>query len=208
MQLKTNTIRYMALALALLATLHAPAALAQPGGPGRGGPAQQHHPGPGGGHGGLIHTLPGAAVTILFAGLAYSFVDGLFYLPGSGGFAVVTPPVGLVIPVLPPVYTVVMVGPRTYYHAQGVYYVRAAQGYCVVQPPAEPAQAATPQATALPSTVTVVLENANGSRTPVTLTRTADGWQGPKGELYDAIPTQEQLRPYYGLAAQAPGQTL
>ncbi|WP_051445364.1 DUF6515 family protein [Desulfocurvus vexinensis] len=208
MQKKNKIFGYTALTLALLATLHAPAALAQPGGHARGGPAPQHHPGPGGGARGFVPALPAAAVTILFAGLTYAFVDGLFYLPGSGGFAVVTPPVGLVIPVLPPGCTVVMVGPRTYYRAQGVYYVRAAEGYAVVQPPAQAAPAPAQQAPALPSSVTVVLENANGSRTPVTLTRTADGWLGPKGELYDAIPTQEQLRPYYGLAAQAPGQTL
>lgn len=203
---KNKIFGYTALTIALLATLHTPAALAQPGGHSRGGPAPQQHPGPGGGARGFVPALPAAAVTILFAGLAYSFVDGLFYLPGSGGFAIVTPPVGLVIPVLPPGCTVVMVGPRTYYHAQGVYYVRAAEGYAVAQLPTQAAPAQ--QATALPPNVTVVLENANGSRTPVTLTRTADGWQGPKGELYDAIPTQEQLRPYYGLAAQAPGQTL
>jgi hypothetical protein len=200
-------LRLALLAAALGTVLHGPVALAHPGGPGGSPGPQPHHGGPG--PHAPLPVLPGPALTILFAGLTYSFVEGLFYLPGAGGFTVVVPPVGLVVPVLPPAYTVVMVGPRTYYHAQGVYYVRAAEGYTVVQPPvAQNTQTQATQPSSLPDTVTVVVENPNGSRTPVTLTRTADGWQGPKGELYDTIPTQEQLRPYYGLTAGAQGQTL
>jgi len=48
--------------------------------------------------------------------------------------------------------------------------------------------------------VTVWIANANGSRTPVLL-RAADGGQyiGPRGEYYAGLPTEEQLRPVYGL---------
>jgi len=49
-------------------------------------------------------------------------------------------------------------------------------------------------------TSTVAVRNANGSWTPVTLTRLETGqWRGPKGETYLSLPTEEQLRPAYGL---------
>jgi outer membrane lipoprotein SlyB len=51
-----------------------------------------------------------------------------------------------------------------------------------------------------PNTVTVWLTNANGSQTPVKLTRNADGsYTGPKGERYQTMPTEEQLKPVYGI---------
>lgn len=48
--------------------------------------------------------------------------------------------------------------------------------------------------------VTVWITNANGSRTPVLL-RAVDGGQfiGPRGEYYAGLPTEDQLRPVYGL---------
>lgn len=50
------------------------------------------------------------------------------------------------------------------------------------------------------NTVTVWLTNPNGSQTPVKLTRNADGsYTGPKGERYQTMPTEEQLRPVYGI---------
>ena len=42
------------------------------------------------------------------------------------------------------------------------------------------------------------VENSNGSHTPVLLTRAQNGWQGPRGEFYDNIPTESQLRRAYG----------
>jgi hypothetical protein len=49
--------------------------------------------------------------------------------------------------------------------------------------------------------VVVWITNDNGSRTPVTLTRQRDTgyYVGPKGEYYVVLPTDEQLRPMYGL---------
>lgn len=47
--------------------------------------------------------------------------------------------------------------------------------------------------------VTVWVTNSNGSKTPVKLTRRADGgYTGPKGEVYDLLPTVEQLKAAYG----------
>lgn len=50
------------------------------------------------------------------------------------------------------------------------------------------------------NTITVWLTNPNGSQTPVKLTRNADGsYTGPKGERYQTMPTEEQLKPVYGI---------
>jgi uncharacterized protein YcfJ len=48
--------------------------------------------------------------------------------------------------------------------------------------------------------VTIWIQNSNGSKTPVIL-RKADGGQfvGPRGEYYPSLPTQDQLRPAYGM---------
>lgn len=48
------------------------------------------------------------------------------------------------------------------------------------------------------STVTVWVLNSNGSRTSVQLTRQGRGYLGPRGEYYDQMPTNEQLRVVYG----------
>lgn len=54
-------------------------------------------------------------------------------------------------------------------------------------------------------TVVVWITNTNGSRTPVTLTRQRDTgyYIGPKGEYYVVLPTDEQLRPLYGLRTKS-----
>jgi hypothetical protein len=47
--------------------------------------------------------------------------------------------------------------------------------------------------------VVVEIHNDNGSITPVKLRKEGDGYIGPKGERYEELPTQEQLKPIYGL---------
>jgi uncharacterized protein YcfJ len=50
------------------------------------------------------------------------------------------------------------------------------------------------------NTVTVWLNNSNGSQTPVKLTRNGDGsYTGPKGERYQTMPTEQQLKQAYGM---------
>jgi hypothetical protein len=56
----------------------------------------------------------------------------------------------------------------------------------------------------LPATVTVRITNNNGSQTEVQLTPTCDGYVGPKGEFYSSMPTEDQLRPLYGLYSPPP----
>lgn len=49
------------------------------------------------------------------------------------------------------------------------------------------------------STETVMIQNSNGSYTPVTLTRVGYGqYRGPRGEVYPARPTESQLQVAYG----------
>ena len=48
------------------------------------------------------------------------------------------------------------------------------------------------------NTVTVWVTNSNGSKVPVKLIKQGAGYVGPRGEHYDNLPTQEQLRPIYG----------
>lgn len=50
------------------------------------------------------------------------------------------------------------------------------------------------------STKSVTITNDNGSTTTVTLQKLPNGhYRGPKGEEYDSLPTEEQLKPVYGL---------
>ena len=48
------------------------------------------------------------------------------------------------------------------------------------------------------NTVTINVQNSNGSVTPVTLVRMGNQWQGPRGEFYSNLPTPDQLKQVYG----------
>ena len=159
------------------------------------------------------HTLPGAAVRLAIRGVAYHYSGGLFWVWRSGSYVAVAAPVGAIVPVLPSSCTTVLVSENTYYVFRGAYYRRGPGGYVVVakpQPPADgPPAPSLPTAEAPASTAQpwdVWISNPNGSRTKVVLTP-ADGgqWIGPRGEYYDAFPTEEQLLPVYGLAIDGVG---
>lgn len=47
-------------------------------------------------------------------------------------------------------------------------------------------------------TVTVNVTNSNGSVIQVKLRKQGVGYVGPRGEYYDKLPTEDQLRPIYG----------
>jgi hypothetical protein len=47
--------------------------------------------------------------------------------------------------------------------------------------------------------VIIEIHNSNGSITPVKIKRENYHFIGPKGERYDQMPTEEQLKPIYGL---------
>jgi hypothetical protein len=40
--------------------------------------------------------------------------------------------------------------------------------------------------------------NSNGSISQVKVTRSGTGWTGPRGEWYDHLPTEDELKPVYG----------
>jgi hypothetical protein len=44
----------------------------------------------------------------------------------------------------------------------------------------------------------VQIHNSNGSVTPVEIEKRDDMYYGPKGEMYEQLPTEEQLKPVYG----------
>jgi hypothetical protein len=57
-----------------------------------------------------------------------------------------------------------------------------------------------PQVVVPEATVTIWVRNSNGSQTPVELRRTSGGrYIGPRGEYYDGLPGNAQLRRLYGL---------
>jgi hypothetical protein len=83
--------------------------------------------------GAFVATLGAAAVAVTVANTAYHYYSGVWYLPASGGYTVVTAPVGGVITTLPP--EAVVVSGSTYYYG-GAYYDKSAEGYKVVAPQA------------------------------------------------------------------------
>jgi hypothetical protein len=55
-----------------------------------------------------------------------------------------------------------------------------------------------PKIVVQPTVVTVWVTNSNGSRVSVKLTRDGTWYQGPRGEWYTSMPSNEQLRVAYG----------
>ncbi len=65
----------------------------------------------------------------------YYYDDGCYYIPSSGGYSVVPPPIGAVVSYLPDGYETCMVGNDTFYYYGGAFYITVAGGYQVVQAP-------------------------------------------------------------------------
>ena len=122
---------------------------------------------------------------------------------------------GAIITALPPRCNTVYIGGAPYYYDGTYYYQSGPSGYVVVQPAAAPivmaqpaapmvmAPAQIPAAVAVPqivqnNSVTVRIKNRNGSATSVMLVRNGNGYVGPQGEYYEAMPTKEQLSALYG----------
>jgi hypothetical protein len=83
-----------------------------------------------------VGVLPHEARMIGWHGERYWFHDGVWYRPFGGGFVVITPPFGVVVPVLPAFATLVVLGGAQYYYANDVYYQAVPEGgYAVVAPP-------------------------------------------------------------------------
>jgi hypothetical protein len=80
----------------------------------------------------------------------YFYSGGIWYAPRGPRFVVVTPPIGLFVPVLPSFYSTVWVGGFPYYYANDVYYAwrPAVRQYEVVAPPDESSASTQPASTA------------------------------------------------------------
>lgn len=94
-------------------------------------------------------------------------------------------------PPSPPPVVYVQQPARVVYQAAPVQVEYVRQQPTIVQQPVayEPPQ---------PVTVTINVQNSNGSMTPVALRQVGVQWVGPKGEYYDNLPSVGQLRPVYG----------
>ena len=91
----------------------------------------------------------------------------------------------------PPRVVYVQQSPRMVYQTVPAQVEYVQQQQIIVQ---QPASCEPPQ----PATMTINVQNSNGSMTPVTLRQVGVQWVGPKGEYYDNLPTIGQLRPIYG----------
>lgn len=83
----------------------------------------------------FLTTLATDAIWFNYNGRRYWYDDGCYYLPSDGGYSVVPPPVGAVVPSLPDGYETTMVGNDTYYYFGGAFYVQTDQGFQVVAAP-------------------------------------------------------------------------
>ena len=123
--------------------------------------------------------------------------------------------IGAIIAGLPPRCRTVYIGGAPYYYDGMYYYQPGPAGYVVVQPAVAPvvmvppvapmvvAPAQIPTAVAAApvvqnSSVTVRINNKNGSTTSIMMVKKGNGYVGPQGEYYEAMPTHEQLNALYG----------
>ena len=95
--------------------------------------------------------LPPGYLSLDFGGRRLFFSAGVWYELVPGGYIVVNPPAGIVIPTLPPEYTTVYVGGIPYYAANNIYYAAAPGGYVVTNPPGAGANYIQTPVTAAPA---------------------------------------------------------
>jgi hypothetical protein len=97
-----------------------------------------------------VGVLPRHYDVAVHNGLRFYYGGGLWYSNDRPGrYAVVAPPLGIVVRLLPPFYSTMYVGPTPYYYANSTYYMQVPQGYAVVAPPTRIA-AVAPQAPVAP----------------------------------------------------------
>ncbi len=136
-------------------------------------------------------TLPVGALSVTFGGGSYFYQGGVWFRPYGPRYMVVTPPLGVFVPVLPPDYATVWIGGAPYYYANGVYYnVAPGQGYVVVAPPpgADAVQAAPAPAPAPASPDPIIYPRNNQSAAQTESDRRdCNGWATTQpGAMADA----------------------
>jgi hypothetical protein len=67
------------------------------------------------------------------------------------------------------------------------------------QPQVAQAVPRPPMSGGIRETYTIQIHNDNGSITPVEIRKEGNSFTGPTGERYEKLPTEEQLKPFYGL---------
>lgn len=100
----------------------------------------RHYPSPGW----LAPHAPRHAHSVVWAGLHYRFLDGVWYLPARHGYAVVRPPYGVVVTDLPSFRTMVTIGGLSYLYINDVYYRERRDGAYEVVPTPVDADGASP----------------------------------------------------------------
>ncbi|MDD5216597.1 MAG: DUF6515 family protein [Candidatus Omnitrophica bacterium] len=166
--------------------------------------------------GAVIASLPVGYREIDHGGDVYYFYNNTYYVKEPAGYAVVNPPAPVVVSnpvsVEAPEKTVVVNVPNANGSYMPVVLQKYSNGYTGPRgefypdyPTADQlkamyalnSQAARPPVEDEPEEMTVNVPNANGSFTPVTLTKSAKGYVGPSGEFYPEKPTEEQLKMLY-----------
>lgn len=89
--------------------------------------------------GAFINELPREHVRVEFRGTPYHFYGGAWYRHDGPRFVVVSPPIGLLVPILPPFYTTLWIRGEPYYYADDAYYrwTPERRAYEVVSPPTD-----------------------------------------------------------------------
>jgi hypothetical protein len=153
-----------------------------------------------------------AYVRVVVSGKPYFYHAGHFYWKRPHHrYVLVEAPLGGVVYTVPGAAVRLRHGPASFYYYQGIYYRPVPEGYVVVPKPdtvyvdrqgvpAGKADASADDAAFRePDATTVMVANSNGSKTPVRLEAMEGGkWKGPQGEIYDSMPTEDQLHSAYG----------
>jgi len=140
----------------------------------------------------IVLGLPIGYRSMVYGREHYFYFDGIFYRRHNNGYIIVQAPRVRYIPY----------GARRVVVNEEVYFVQNDTWYCTrdgeyeLCPPPVAVETEQPQENVR---TTIIIDNSNGSRTPVELEPLgANQWKGPRGEIYDGLPSEEQLREGYG----------
>jgi hypothetical protein len=150
----------------------------------------------------IVHERP-VYRHVAYHGSHYYFRNGYYYRQNHGRYFLAAAPMGVIVPVMPVGAIRLRFGAARYHYYNGIYYQAAPRGYVVVSRPdtvyVDGASSDMQTRFVETSSTTVMIKNTNDSETPVRLEEVDGKWKGPNGELYDHLPTEDQLRPVYGL---------
>ena len=88
-----------------------------------------------------VKVLPKGHHKIVHRGKSYFYSAGRFYRHSNGAYAVITAPIGAIIPALPGGYISFGIGSRRHFYFEGIYYQQVHNGYVVVEEPPDAEQA-------------------------------------------------------------------